>query len=116
MVLSNGVALTRSTPALCAMNRFRLAISLDGVGEVHDQQRPFVNGRGSFTHVQRGIDWALSVGVSPFLSITVTAQSAEYIRETVAFALDRDLAFNSTSTGITPVRWHLRRCVQVISD
>jgi len=94
VVLSNGIALTRPMLDFLRDEGIRLSISLDGVGETHDRQRAFVNGKGSFTHVQRGIDRALAQGVTPFLSITVTAESADHLPEAVAFALDRDLPFN----------------------
>lgn len=94
VVLSNGVALTRPMLDFLREEGIRLSISLDGVGETHDHQRSFVNGKGSFTHVQRGIDRAIENGVVPFLSITVTANSADHLPAAVAFALDRDLPFN----------------------
>ncbi len=93
-VLSNGVALTRPMLDFLREEGIRLSISLDGVGETHDRQRAFVNGKGSFVHVQRGIDRALGHGVAAFLSITVTADSVDRLPEAVAFALDRDLPFN----------------------
>ncbi len=61
-----------------------------------------LHGKGSFTHVQRGIDRALAQGVVPFLSITVTADSAAHLPAAVAFALDRDLPLQSQLIGITP--------------
>lgn len=93
-VLSNGVALTRPLLQFLREESIRLSISLDGVGATHDRQRAFVNGSGSFAHVQRGIDRALDADVTPFLSITVTAESADDLPAAVAFALDRDLPFN----------------------
>jgi uncharacterized protein len=69
-------------------------ISLDGIGSVHDAQRVFANGQGSFELVEKGIDQAISQGVRPHLSITITGRNVEGVADTVAFALDRDLSFN----------------------
>ncbi len=94
VVLSNGVALSHSMLDFIRETGMRLMISLDGVGEAHDKQRAFANGRGSFALVAAGIDRALSRGVRPYLSITVTGHSADSVADAVAFALERDLLFN----------------------
>ncbi len=94
VVLSNGVALSRAMLDSMREYGMHLMISLDGVGETHDQQRSFANGRGSFTLVARGIDNAIKYGVQPHLSITATGRSASKLADAVNFALDRDLRFN----------------------
>lgn len=94
IVLSNGVALTRGMLEFLRSAEISLMISLDGVGQAHDQQRPFVNGRGSFAHVRRAVERALALGIRPELSITVSGRNAEQIAPAVAFALDHDLRFN----------------------
>lgn len=92
--LSNGVALTEAMlDALCDA-QMRLMISLDGIGVVNDAQRRSVDGRGSYARIAQTIDRALVRGIIPHLSITVTAQNAPHLAETVAFALERDLPFN----------------------
>lgn len=94
VVLSNGVALNDGILDWLCASDVRLMISLDGVETAHDAQRIFANGKGSFCQVARGIDRALARGVRPYLSITVTARSADRLSDAVAFALDRDLLFN----------------------
>jgi uncharacterized protein len=94
VVQSNGVGLSRLMIEGMREMGMRLMISLDGVGEAHDAQRPFANGKGSFGHVARGIDRAIALGLKPHLSITVTGQSAGGLREAVRFALVRELRFN----------------------
>jgi uncharacterized protein len=94
VILSNGVALNDAVIDWLCENDVRLMISLDGVGRVHDDQRTFANGQGSFNQVARGIDRALAQGVRPYLSITVTARNASHLADVVAFALDRALLFN----------------------
>lgn len=94
VVLSNGVAISDRFLAFLREERIKLSISVDGVGAVHDAQRAFVNGKGSFMHVQRTVDRAVAQGLNPDLSITVTALNAEHLADAVAFALDRGLRFN----------------------
>ena len=94
VVLSNGVALARRHIELMRDLNIGLMISLDGIGEAHDAQRPFVNGKGSFAWVARSIDRAVQHGLKPQLSITVTGRSAAQLPAAVHFAMDRDLRFN----------------------
>jgi uncharacterized protein len=69
-------------------------ISLDGIGDLHDAQRRFVNGRGSFAHVARTLDRLAQHGVVPSLSITLSHRNLAGLPETVAYALDRGLPFS----------------------
>lgn len=94
VILSNGVAFGNPMLDFIRSEKMRLMISLDGIGAEHDAQRIFINGRGSYDQVARGIDRAIERGVRPHLSITVTGRSTDGIAKAVAFALDRDLLFN----------------------
>ena len=53
VLLSNGVAVGKSMIREMLAHGIRLMISLDGVNEHHDAQRPFVNGQGSFRYVEQ---------------------------------------------------------------
>jgi uncharacterized protein len=90
VLLSNGVALSGATIVALRDMGIRLAISLDGVGAVHDTQR----GAGTFAQVAQSVDRATALGLQPHLSITVTAQNVDGLPDAVAYALDRDLPFN----------------------
>ncbi len=94
VLLSNGVALTLPMLSFIQDAGIRLSISLDGLGAVHDAQRAFADGRGTFALVEQNIDRALAHDVRPYLSITVTARNVHVLAEVVTFALDRELLFN----------------------
>ncbi|MGB4804131.1 MAG: radical SAM protein [Anaerolineae bacterium] len=94
VVLSNGIAITSAMLDFMRESDIHLMISLDGIGAAHDDQRPFVNGRGSFQHVVRGIERAIRLGLHPDISITVTPHNADQLWQVVAFVLDHDLRFN----------------------
>jgi uncharacterized protein len=94
VVLSNGTLLTDGMIDWLRSEDVRLMISLDGVGAAHDAQRSFADGRGSFALVARNISRALARGLTPHLSITVTAHNAAGLPDAVAFALERDMLFN----------------------
>lgn len=94
VLLSNGVFVSEEAIEECKARQIRISISLDGVGEYHDAQRRFANGRGSFAWVDRTIERLIVGGIHPFISITLSNRNAEGLAETVAYALERQLPFN----------------------
>jgi uncharacterized protein len=93
-LLSNGVALAPALVETLKAAGVRIMISLDGVGEKHDAQRPFVNGRPSFHRVERTISQLMQQGHAPHLSVTITNRNADGVADVVRFALERDLTFS----------------------
>ncbi len=94
VLLSNGTLLTTEMLDWLRDAGVRLMVSLDGIGAAHDAQRHFADGRGSFALVARTIERAVARGLSPYVSVTVTPDSAAALPETVAFILEHDLPFN----------------------
>ncbi len=94
VMLTNGVRLTPEMLDFLHTRHIGLSVSLDGLGAVHDVQRPFLGGQPTSQLVQHNIDRALECGVKPHLSITVTEQNAATIADVAAFALERELFFN----------------------
>ncbi len=94
VVLSNGIILTSQKAKQIQAAGLRLMISLDGIGEMHDRQRHYPDGRGSFDQVVHAIDHALSIGLIPDISITISGRNAEGLPEVVAWVLERDLPFS----------------------
>lgn len=93
-LLSNGVRLPQSLLHTCKAEDIRIMISLDGVGDQHDAQRPFVSGKPSFRFVERTIGELIAQGFPPHLSLTITNRNMTGIPDTVRFALERGLTFS----------------------
>jgi uncharacterized protein len=93
VVISNGVAITNEMFETMQALGLRLAISLDGLGATHDCQRHFANGTGSFAIVSQTIDRALSLGIIPDISITITARNLSGLPVLTKWLLERDLPF-----------------------
>jgi len=104
VLLTNGTTLTPGLLRWLRDEGIRLAISLDGLGPAHDGQRTDEGGAGSFTRVAEGIEQALTLGLTPHLSVTVTAHNVDGLAEVVAFALDRGLPFNLNFVRPAPGR------------
>ncbi len=94
VVLSNGTLLMPEMVAQMRELGLRLMLSLDGLGAVHDAQRRYVGGRGSFTDVAEAVDLALAGGLTPQISVTVSGRTAAALPETLAWILARDLPFS----------------------
>ncbi len=94
VILSNGTLLHHEHLSEMRTLGLQLMISLDGVGVDHDQQRPDLHGRGSFTETERGISLALTHGVIPDISITVTGKNGAALPTLMAWILERDLPFH----------------------
>lgn len=93
-LLSNGVALPRSLVKTLKNEAIRVMISLDGIGEQHDVQRPFASGKPSFRFVERTIAQLIEQDHRPHLSITITSRNARGVADVVRYALERDLTFS----------------------
>jgi uncharacterized protein len=94
VVLTNGTLLTPEIVDGILSLGLRLMISLDGIGEYHDCQRPFPGREGSFETVSRAVDLALSRGLVPDISITISGRSADGLPGTMEWVLERDLPFS----------------------
>lgn len=92
VVLSNGVRLRPEDADWLTTTGVKLMVSLDGVGEVHDRQRPLRGGGATFHHVENTVDNVLLPrGIKPDITITITRLNAEGAAAAVRWALARDL-------------------------
>jgi len=119
VVLSNGVRLTREMIQSMLARQLRLMISLDGLGQVHDAQRAFAGGRGSFAEVARHIEMAQSLGLTPDICVTVSGHSAAGLPDLIGWILKRDLPFslnfyreNELSTSFADLQLDEERIIQ----
>jgi len=122
-LLSNGVKLA---PALIDKLReqdIRVMISLDGIGDHHDRQRPFASGKPSFQFVERTISELVNRGHPPHLSITVTNRNFSGLSDVVRFALERNLTFslnffrdNDCSAQFPDLRYEERAMISSLLD
>ena len=94
VVLSNGTLLTAPMAEYLAAHHIALAVSLDGLGEHHDRQRPYPNGRGSFQKVIENLLLAQHLGVDVIANITLTSWNLSGIPDLVRWLLQHDIPFS----------------------
>ena len=80
-LLSNGVRLPRALVDTLKDEGIKVMISLDGVGDQHDVQRPFPTGKPSFHLVERTIAQLIEQRHAPHLSITITNRNMRGVAE-----------------------------------
>ena len=99
-ITSNGTLLDEDDAQFFEENGFAVTISVDGVGDAHDAQRPFRNGRGSFDAVMKRVEPLLHAQRRMQVSarVTVTPRNLA-LRET----LDDFLARGFHSVGFSPM-------------
>jgi len=93
IILSNGTPLTPEKARLLKQHGFQVALSLDGLGAAHDKQRPFVNGKPSFSKVERGMALLQEYEIPFNVSIVVTAQNLNELPQLFAYLLKRNVPF-----------------------
>ena len=95
ILLTNGTRLNRTRVLWLREHGFRVSISLDGLGALHDRLRPARDGQSTFQRLAHAIDDVLlPLGVRPNITITVTRWNAAALAETLTWVLDRDLPFS----------------------
>ena len=110
VLLTNGVHLSLPSIDWLAKTGMKIMVSLDGIGAVQDRQRPLKGGGKSFERVEQTIAHLLQNGITPHISITVTAASASQVAEVVDWVLKRSLTFQlnfyrQTSLNSSPEDW-----------
>jgi len=99
-ITTNGTLLTSEDADFFEQHGFAVSISIDGVGDTHDQQRPFKGGTGSFGRIVERLEPLLSRQRRMQVSarVTVTPRNLELPR-----TLDELLALGFHSVGFSPM-------------
>jgi uncharacterized protein len=121
VLLSNGVIISDKLINELKSRGIKIMISLDGVGDYHDAQRPFVNGNNSFLHVEKSIDRLKAAGCPPHISITITNRNLAGLSDVVRYALDRNLIFslnffrdNECATGFQDLQYEEQAIIDAL--
>jgi uncharacterized protein len=94
VILSNGTLLNVHIAETIKGLDLQLMLSLDGMGALHDAQRPYAGGRGSFTDVVNAVSLAIQCGITPYISITVSGRNVSGLKDVVAWVCANDLPFS----------------------
>ena len=80
-ITTNGFALNKekceTLVKTCSISRY--VITVDGTEEVHNQRRPLLNGKGTFSTIWQNIHWLVDVGAKVVFRITIDKENVENI-------------------------------------
>ena len=71
-VTTNGTHLSTDVADCLIRNEVRTSFSIDGIGPVHDRQRPFVGGRGSYRAIERNLHRLIERGGRHLAGVRIT--------------------------------------------
>ncbi|MCF6277648.1 MAG: SPASM domain-containing protein, partial [Anaerolineales bacterium] len=71
----------------------QLAVSLDGLEDVHDKQRQYADGRGSFRKIMENLARNKQAGVMPLINITISSMNAAGLPDLVTYLLENGYRF-----------------------
>ncbi|GCF08430.1 radical SAM/SPASM domain-containing protein [Dictyobacter arantiisoli] len=118
-MISNGAAFPVRMIEQLKERHINVALSLDGIAADHDQQRPLINGAGSFALVDRTITRLLQHGLVPSINVTVTQRNLARLPELLGYILARDLPFglsyyrdNDCSSRLTDLQFSDTQMIQ----
>ncbi|NTW01688.1 MAG: SPASM domain-containing protein [Oscillochloris sp.] len=92
-LLTNGVLLTKTTVAHLRTLQVSLTISLDGLDNAHDAQRPTRAGGPSATQVRAGLMCALEGGMHPTVTVVASVESLPVLPELADWLLAHQIPF-----------------------
>jgi uncharacterized protein len=128
VLLTNATKLLPEVVDYAADGKVRLSISLDGIQQWHDKNRPYANGRGSFQDVDRTLDLLLRRGIRPGISVTITKENVKGLTELAKYCIEHKLRFRfspyrRTLTSPAELKseneeliYELRRCYAWLED
>ena len=92
-ILTNGTVVPRGATDWVREAGIGVSVSIDGVGAGQDTMRPTRNGRGSWAHLERGLDTWQGAGIRPYGLVTLGEHNVRQAPELVSWLLDRGLGF-----------------------
>lgn len=85
MIQTNATLITPEFATFLKQNDFVVSVSIDGPEHVHNLNRIFHAGTGSFKQVMEGVNNLKEAGLNPPVIATVTKQTSKYAKEVFDF-------------------------------
>ncbi|WP_028520896.1 radical SAM/SPASM domain-containing protein [Ruminococcus flavefaciens] len=87
--ITNGYDLEHYIELIKNNNFSSVQITLDGVGEAHDQRRFLAGGKGSFDKITENVELALKNGINIFLRTNVNKKNVSEIKKLIAYYCEK---------------------------
>lgn len=92
-LLTNGTLLNEHRAKVLKEKNITASVSLDGIDESNNINRPYINGKGSLDKVMDGIALLQSQKVNFNVSVVITPQSIDHFPKVIEFCLQRKMPY-----------------------
>ncbi len=101
ILITNGTLINEKNAVELKKNNVHVAISIDGPAEVHNMNRVYSDGKGTFDDVYRGFEFLKKSGITPSISAVMTKQSMLTAIDNVRYFIEKlgvkQIGFNHVS-------------------
>lgn len=94
-IITNGTLLTKEKAEFLKENKFIVIISLDGIEEVNDKSRYYIEGKGSFKNIIKGVNILEEVGNNYGISTVASPMNVNQLYLLVEFLLENKMPVGS---------------------
>jgi|GEM_PF-6229375 len=84
-IITNGTLITKAIASKIKKHNIEIAVSIDGMKEIHDKVRVYPNGKGSFENALRGFLTLKNIGVETNILCTVWKHNILNLEENIKF-------------------------------
>jgi uncharacterized protein len=106
IIVTNGLEADTFIPLLTEYPVNSVQISVDGVGDTHDQRKKTIEGTGSFERIVSSIDALVEVGVGVAVRIVYDHTTVRELPSLMNFMREREWISPRVTAYLTPVRHH----------
>jgi uncharacterized protein len=92
---TNGTIMVKEIAKKLADNQVNIAVSLDGVGAVHNRYRKLKSGTGSFTIIDNNLEILLSYGCILSIEATLGNHNYNHLKELIDYISEKGVSHNS---------------------
>ncbi len=101
VLITNGVLMDREKAETLAKHHVHVALSIDGPQDIHDKNRVFPSGKGSFEPVMRAFYILKEANILPSISAVMTKEAIPSIEKVIKFFVEemgvKRIGFNHVS-------------------
>lgn len=89
IITTNGTLLTSSNVDFLKQNNFSISLSLDGLPEVHNEERKFSNGEGSWEVIEKNIAYTLKKLPNTMARMTFNSKTYHQLENGISFLANK---------------------------
>lgn len=105
-ITTNGILLTDEMIDFLSENFVDVSISIDGIKEIHDRNRIFPTGEGSFDYAINSMNKLKDNGLEVRARMTLTPESVRHFYESIKFLYMKKIKYIVPAIAVNDLRWN----------